>query len=261
LFQYRVTNEDGEFSIGTVTITIEPPIANAIEIDRYGTQLPPEFIDTTETVNPPDREPQHIEETAPQEEYLEEEDTRFGEPRSLTRLSAEEVSEGVTLIDHNENPVQFAPIQDFLNDAYGVRQHNRQGEIDLHNEQVIISKSSAVILEEINVPDMRDIASNPLFSNALQQLDNDLREAENEDKRRYQLIENTNLGLSFSVTAGVFAWLLRGGALFASAIASTPLWSFIDPIRVMAAKSTDSGSQSKRGENDNDELEKYFDVK
>jgi len=59
------------------------------------------------------------------------------------------------------------------------------------------------------------------------------------------------LGLTFSATAGVFAWVLRGGALLASLAASTPIWALIDPVKVFHGEKRESDSS--------DEVEDIFD--
>lgn len=46
------------------------------------------------------------------------------------------------------------------------------------------------------------------------------------------------MGTSISFTAGVLAWVLRGGSLVASMMAVTPLWNHIDPTRVFYVDKT-----------------------
>ncbi|MEM7256399.1 MAG: hypothetical protein AAF404_03320 [Pseudomonadota bacterium] len=67
-----------------------------------------------------------------------------------------------------------------------------------------------------------------------------------------EVANDATFGVSLSATAGILAWVLRGGALFASAMASTPLWSSIDPVRVLAVTRDDERSDEDK------EVENYF---
>ena len=96
--------------------------------------------------------------------------------------------------------------------------------------------------------------SNASFSDALARLEKDLEDSESFQRNRYQIANDTAIGISISTTAGVLAWALRGGALFASVMASTPLWSSIDPVRVVGGSRNDNMK-------DDTEVESYFEDK
>ena len=259
-FQYRVTNLDGVFSVATVNVSVEPPIESAFARpdEPFVERAAP--IDRVTTAEEPAPGSPPVEEARSPEEFDEELQHLFGEATTTARMSASAETSEATLIDHNEIPVPMAALPDYLNDELGVKQHNRPGTINLHNQQVAVSTASLSVLKEIQTGALHDITGNSQFANALQQLDDDLEQAQQDQSRRYQIASNTQLGVSFSVTAGILAWFLRGGALFASALASTPLWSFIDPVRVFVARPTD-GPVKNRRDQDHDELEKYFDDK
>jgi len=95
--------------------------------------------------------------------------------------------------------------------------------------------------------------SNTSFAQALDQLGQDLTDTDTFERKRYEIAGNAAIGLSISITAGVLAWALRGGALFASVMESTPLWSSINPVRLV-------GGSPDRSDDDTDEsdVESYF---
>ena len=78
------------------------------------------------------------------------------------------------------------------------------------------------------VPSAKATASNPSFLDGLTRIENELAEAEERSDARYKLLEDSVLGASFSVTVGILAWTLRGGAMLASVMTFTPLWKFIE---------------------------------
>ena len=147
--------------------------------------------------------------------------------------------------------------------------HENQPQVINHREQITIGVVVAQV-DSISTPlnqisqlefkldTARKITSSEGFNDALWQLDKETNEADEKLNRRYEVAANTSLGISLSVTAGIFTWFFRGGALFASAIASTPLWTYIDPVSVITKKDKDKTNNS---ESEADELEKYFDVK
>ena len=85
------------------------------------------------------------------------------------------------------------------------------------------------------------------------QLEQDLTDTDTFERRRCEIAGDAAIGISISTTAGVLAWALRGGALFASVMASTPLWSSINPVRLV-------GGLGDKSEDDTDEsdVESYF---
>ncbi len=85
-------------------------------------------------------------------------------------------------------------------------------------------------------------ALNQQFVEGLARLARDIKESEDAASKRYRLATDGLISISLSATAGILAWVLRVGALFASAIAYTPLWSSIDPVRMVTGKSDDESA-------------------
>ena len=57
-------------------------------------------------------------------------------------------------------------------------------------------------------------------------------------------------GVSVSFVAGYVIWLLRGGSLFASLLAATPLWKSFDPLPVLAFWEKDKKQRRRPGGKD-----------
>ena len=133
-------------------------------------------------------------------------------------------------------------------------------DIELHNalDDITFATFSmelrAELLVEINLDatEMHEVTDNNYFRDALARVDRDLKDASGNLATRYEVGTEAIFGVSLSATAGVLVWVLRGGALLASMVAATPLWSSIDPVRVVGGIG-DEDSDSE------DEVEKVFD--
>ena len=111
----------------------------------------------------------------------------------------------------------------------------------------------------MHIPSPNTVTSNPSFQKGLTNLENEFLEFAENDGARIQLAEDTILGASFSVSVGALAWVLRGGAMFGSMMAFTPLWKFIEigQVSVMVGQSKRGADQS----GDDDQVESLFDSK
>ena len=89
----------------------------------------------------------------------------------------------------------------------------------IHQDAASSSDSSTV-----HLPDATSVAiANRQFVNGLDVLGRDFENAGAESEARYRVVTDTGVGVSLSATAGLLAWGLRGGALFASLMSSTPI--------------------------------------
>jgi len=137
----------------------------------------------------------------------------------------------------------------------GVKKHNTVYYTELPDGVANLNSSAgADVLNDGDRRSSYQVVANKKFVDGLTRLDNDFENSEEQSNSRYQVASDAAVGVSISVTAGILAWVLRGGALFASLMTSTPLWSSIDPVKVIGG-----GSRSNE---DNDEpeseVEKYF---
>ncbi len=244
-FTYRVTNEDGVYTIAQVNITIEAPIASA-------------FASIPET---PEAIQNELESPAETTELTTEiVESQFPE-WELLALPAQHESSGTDVAEVLTN-VELGPIearvtlQNYLEEL-DVKQHNKIKHSALYNDSVAFNEARFEVYLDLNPTRLNDILSNDYFLEGLSRFDNDLLQSEEQRSKRHQIAVDTSLGISLSASAGVVAWLLRGGALFASAMASTPLWSSIDPVRVQSS-ATDKDKGSEKNSNAEDELEGYF---
>ncbi len=57
-----------------------------------------------------------------------------------------------------------------------------------------------------------------------------LEAASNQDAEHRQFIAQVTAGSGIALSAGFITWLLRGGSLLASLLASMPAWRYFDPI-------------------------------
>ncbi len=250
-FSYRVTNEDGIFAIATVAVSIEPPLANAFEA--------PEPVEPVVEPEEPEPEEEVEEEAEPSETEEESTETqtdfdpaRGSEPAlAEARAGFSRITEVTTLDNPAFDTAQRRTVEAILEEL-AVRQHNSVQYTALDDTEVSISSVGIEILTEVKTVRPHDVVTNKQFVDALKRLDQDLQDSEDSNSRRYRLANDATLGVSLSATAGIIAWALRGGALFASAMASTPLWTSIDPVRVLAGKRDEA---SLREDN---EVEKYF---
>lgn len=133
-----------------------------------------------------------------------------------------------------------------------VRKHNENDILYLEDSTTKFSVKSIDIqlTSDISVSQVID---NKDFQRGLSEAQLDLQSAQNESNRRIEIGNDVAVSISISTTAGILAWMLRGGALFGSLMAATPLWSAIDPLRI-------TGANSRQDKNtETSEVEKMFD--
>jgi len=221
-FAYRVTNEDGVSAVASVSIVIEPPIAPAFEVPTLEVREPEE-----ESVE--EEEEEVVTETTAQKDSLPL-GAEFDNQASADSDSEQQAERNTVLVP----PVTYAVAN--VMDILEVIQNKKVSYEGAGTQDIDMSEVGVSILSETELVSYYDIASNKSFVDALNQLDQDLQRFEDAGKRRFVLDEESTQFISIGTTAGVIAWVLRGGALFATALASTPLWASIDPIAVLSGK-------------------------
>jgi len=238
-FQYEVTNEDGVSSTATVHVQIALPMENAIDGGE-----------SSNTIENPQR-PDSADEN--EVEQVSEESFEFLYERPDTPSMRPETSELTVVIpvyDGNYSKLSYDTQGYGTLDKIDIKHHNKIDYIEIEN-QIVSFNPNIDALFEFETNKTHEVMSNKNFLNGLNRIDKDLQESDSENKGRYQLAYDTTVGVSISATAGILAWALRGGALFASAMAYTPLWSSIDPVSVVDKKR----NSHKSDEND---VEQYF---
>ncbi len=265
-FEYRITNEDGVSASARINITVEPAIAEAVN-----QPVNPNFEDTFPTVTVTDsnndndtselevvsNESTEESEAAPQETIPE--NLQFnGEPEyalSSTSTAVDvdyqinETDIGISSTNTNYSRIIFIDREEY--ETLDVRKHNPLDEINTLGESVNLTVKSVELLVEFPST-AADIINSSNFQQGLTRVNNDLESMANSTRNKFQMGEDLVFGVSLSTTAGVLAWMLRGGALLGSMMAATPLWATIDPLRVATP------SKASSDEDNADEVENIF---
>jgi len=243
-FSYKVTNIDDISSVATVKVFIEPPLGSAFETPNS------DAIDAAELTNNVLSESEEegeleVEQTAEQpaeaSSFLEEQtDFDFFQTSSTGKVRDGDSAADTVVVIENESVVGTHTRNTYRNpETAGIELHNRLEEISL-SENAATLRASLIVELDVFASDLRDVTDNTFFRDALAGVDRDLKDASDEVATRYNIGSEAVFGVSLSATAGVLVWALRGGALLASMVAATPLWSSIDPVRVMGGKDDES---------------------
>ena len=260
-FRYRVTNEDGVFTIATVSISIEPPLEAVFAVQPPLAQpTPPTELEPEPEPSPaPNPTSQTEEGVESVERQFEQSADIFGSPASEGTEEQDQVSvlEVLRSVQTDTNQVR---VRSEETDTLEVLQHNQLAETTFDADELnTVSSATIELVLEVKLPTVREVASNEGFLNGLSQLDDDLRDAESQTGARYRLAEESVVGVSLSVTVGALAWALRGGAVFASLMTVAPLWASIDLGRIATPVSTRNQSDSETDNADEHSVEEIFD--
>ncbi|OED39544.1 hypothetical protein AB833_15070, partial [Chromatiales bacterium (ex Bugula neritina AB1)] len=271
-FSYRVTNEDGISTVATVTIKVEPPIESAFE--KTTVLAPPVVVipepepESETSLIAKDKaaeakEAEQAREAEEEKEAEEEAKEAAEEAEEAEEAEAEEAAQaaaegGAFSFNNGLNSsigssglgnaasIVRAGESDFrvgaddslsMSNSFSVTQHRSGVSVfSLTSEGLkVVSSATVDLILEVKGSSIRDTISNSGFIDSLSQLDNDLENLGDQKLSRYRAAEDTVLGVSFSMTVGVVAWALRGGALFTSLMAATPIWASIDATRIISA--------------------------
>ncbi len=284
-FTYRVTNEDGIFTIATVAITIEPPpaqpnqpapepdpepetepepaIAPAMEenVDPVANIVPfPESVaeqtDIPLAEEATEKEVVQATTEQPQENRLAEVATPLFPENSVNE---DRTGDNSTQVATQELPEVNTLQADFsTRESFEVTQHREVQGITYTNEPILLSAAIFELTLEVYVPSGNSASSNSIFLKQLAQVGDDFEKLEDQSGARYKLLEDTVLGASFSVTVGALAWALRGGALAASMMTLSPLWKFIE-IDQISVTGGQRNPEDQTDDDPDDQVESLFD--
>jgi len=235
-FEFQVTNEDNVSTRATVSILVEPRFQAASEVipdpieiaPRVEPQLP-SVADNEVVVQ---TELQAIDELTSKPAPGQQTGFEESQQSSIVNLQFEKASQKVVNV--------LERIQ--------VVQHNFVS-LDATELETVISSSGMDVVKVDSLNSSSPVSAK--FVDALRQVENDLKQADDSKRQQYELVRDAAIGASISTTAGVLAWMLRGGALLSSVLTSTPLWKSLDPVRVyMGTRESD--------QNEDSEVEEYF---
>jgi len=246
-FSYRVTNEDGIFTIATVSISVEPALGSAFS-SNPPTVAPVSKVESVDSGTDEAQEGTENTENAGQQEFTPQ--TTFGAPAQQSTSEQDTSSPLDVFRALALRPATAEARASGAESLNTVEQHNNHRAATVVHHEVSISSVAFEVLFEVPKVRAHDIVSNPSFLEGLSRLESELQESENQNGLRYTIANETILGVSISATAGALAWALRGGALFASVMASTPLWASIDPIKALSTKSSEKDEDSSIEDSD-----------
>lgn len=263
-FSYRVTNSDGIYQVATVLVNVEPPvgaatdaateaaIAAAIEAALEDSDLLVEE-DNEEQVKDEEEQENEVQLSNQPDAFVVDSGLSIDLPEADAFYRVETESQVDSVVFYQEDVETFysvrVPVRTL--DAYQTLSHN-QNETISFSSLANSDRSNLFFDLQVNVSNFKDVTDNYYFQDALARVDRELENANEQKSRSYALGSEAVFGVSLSATAGVLAWALRGGALFAGMMAATPLWSSIDPVRVMV------GSSKEEDDAEEESVEKLF---
>ena len=260
-FTYRITNEDGVFTVATVSVSIEPPIG-ALLVDNIipeslpetETEIETEVQTEVETATEAETEAEAEAEATPanEEEQIEEQ-VESGLEEFMPGFFSSSVADArfpdqqVDTLDVESVEFQASSnsIRQSESASLQVVQHNEAINVLLYSTNLSVNNSYL----EFTLGSQSYGVSSESYLRSLAQIDQVFSDAEEQEEVRAIFSDEEIFGLTFTATAGIFSWLLRGGSLLASVLASTPVWSSIDPVKVFSGGQRDEKS---------DEVEQMF---
>ena len=258
-FTYRITNEDGVFTVATVSVSIEPPIG-ALLVDNIipeslpetETEIETEVQTEVETATEAETEAEAEATPANEEEQIEEQ-VESGLEEFMPGFFSSSVADArfpdqqvdTLNIESVEFQTSSNSIRQSESASLQVVQHNEAINVLLYSTNLSVNNSYL----EFTLGSQSYGVSSESYLRSLAQIDQVFSDAEEQEEVRAIFSDEEIFGLTFTATAGIFSWLLRGGSLLASVLASTPVWSSIDPVKVFSGGQRDEKS---------DEVEKMF---
>ena len=134
-----------------------------------------------------------------------------------------------------------------------------QDEITVEQQLASLLKLDPLELEYNQQEQLDWLVYNKSLANSLEQVAQNARK-KLEQSDRHAVFTETLVGISLGFTAGFLVWLLRGGALLASALSVTPLWRQLDPLPIIGdveARKQAGNSEHSPSSEDNT-LEQFF---
>ena len=264
-FVYTVTNHDGSSVSAKLSVTAEPVIASALnnpfdEIPVTSSSVNDTFSQEPLTETTIDEVVQSQESEEP-DEISENNASPASGPLSETPSFV--TNNTTVFVETRQEEVTSAATTDVFDDhetllllergnlqSIDVRRHNEIESINF-TDQTANFRVTSIDLTINEVSSATESVSSRHFLEGLSRASKELESSQQDSRRQYELGGDVAVSISFSTTAGILAWMLRGGALFGSLMAATPLWTSIDPMRI-----TDVNKNDENEEKDN--VEKIF---
>jgi len=264
-FVYTVTNHDGSSVSAKLSVTAEPVVASALnnpfdEIPVTSSSVNDTFSQEPLTETTIDEVVQSQESEEP-DEMSENNASPASGPLSETPSFV--TNNTTVFVETRQEEVTSAATTDIFDDhetllllergnlqSIDVRRHNEIESINF-TDQTANFRVTSIDLTINEVSSATESVSSRQFLEGLSRASKELESSQQDSRRQYELGGDVAVSISFSTTASILAWMLRGGALFGSLMAATPLWTSIDPMRI-----TDVNKNDENEEKDN--VEKIF---
>ncbi len=118
---------------------------------------------------------------------------------------------------------------------------------------------AAFELKGLEPVQLKSLMDNDSFVKGLEDMNRDVDQAMEQRNTRYQLAEETAIGITISLSAGFVSWVLRAGSLMASFMSVVPLWKQLDPLPVLGAAAI-ARRKDSRGKDEKDDETKLEDI-
>lgn len=104
---------------------------------------------------------------------------------------------------------------------------------------VVLDERVSQLLEPLSSPVKKMLESGRRMAANLDRLADDLNRSMQEREQQAQLMGRVASFSGLALTAGFSVWILRGGALLMSFLASMPVWRHFDPVPVLGISRRD----------------------
>jgi Cadherin-like len=123
---------------------------------------------------------------------------------------------------------------------------------------IVLDEPSTLPLEPLSNPVKTMVAKSQKLAEHLAKLANDLERAVQERERQAHLLGQVASFSGFALSAGFVAWILHGGSLLASFLASMPAWRHFDPLPVLGAGERNRRKHDRKVREEQEQESKQF---
>ena len=123
---------------------------------------------------------------------------------------------------------------------------------------IVLEEPSVLPLEPLSDPVKTMLAVGHKLAERLTQLADSLERAVQEREHQAHLLGRVASFSGVALSAGFVAWLLHGGSLLASFLASMPAWRHFDPLPVLGAGKRDRKKHDRKAREEQEREAKQF---
>jgi hypothetical protein len=123
---------------------------------------------------------------------------------------------------------------------------------------IVLDEPSVLPLEPLSLPVKKMLAVGHKLAERMTRLADDLERAMQEREHRAHLLGRVASFSGMALSAGFVAWILRGGSLLASFLASMPAWRHFDPLPVLGSGQRDRRKHDRKAREEQAQETKEF---